>query len=238
MKKIFLILMMAVTGSVLYAQKTINDANVEKRDVGSFTAIRVSSAFDVYISQGDAEVVAVSASKPEYRNHIVTKVENGVLIIRLDAEKNFWKGANNVKLRAYISVKKLEMMNISGACDVNIENGLSSNELKVTLSGASSLKGKVDVKNLVVDLSGASDVTLSGNADKVSVETSGASDFKSFDLATNYCDVNASGASTVNITVNKELSAKASGASDIRYKGEGLIRDIRTSGASNITRKS
>jgi hypothetical protein len=46
------------------------------------------------------------------------------------------------------------------------------------------------------------------------------------------------GASSVNITVNKELNANASGASSVRFKGEGLIRDIKTSGSSNVTRKS
>ena len=59
-------------------------------------------------------------------------------------------------------------------------------------------------------------------------------DFKGFDLATNYCDAEVSGATSVNITVNKELYANASGASDVRFKGEGLIRDIKTSGASNV----
>jgi hypothetical protein len=34
------------------------------------------------------------------------------------------------------------------------------------------------------------------------------------------------------------LNAKASGASSVRFRGEGLIRDIKTSGASNVTRKS
>jgi len=72
----------------------------------------------------------------------------------------------------------------------------------------------------------------------LSVEASGASDFKGFDMTTNYCTAEASGASSVNITVNKELNAKASGASSVRFKGEGLIRDIKTSGSSNVTRKS
>ena len=88
------------------------------------------------------------------------------------------------------------------------------------------------------DISGASDATISGNAAELNVEASGASDFKGFDMTVNYCNAEASGASSVNITVNKELSAKASGASSVRFKGEGLIRDIKTSGSSNVTRKS
>ena len=49
--------------------------------------------------------------------------------------------------------------------------------------------------------------------------------------------VSASGASDINITVNKELSAHASGASDIYYKGGGLIKEFHQSGGSTIARK-
>jgi hypothetical protein len=239
MKKIQVMLMGMLVSTVLFAQ-TINDANAEPRNLSGFHVIKISNAFTVYISQGNEDAVAISASKAEYREKIITKVENGVLIIRFDDDKKFWKGWNGdkTKLKAYISVKKIDRLDVSGACDVFFEEGISSEDLTVRLSGASDLKGKIDAKKLSFDISGASDATISGNAAELSVEASGASDFKGFDMTTNYCTAEASGASSVNITVNKELNAKASGASSVRFKGEGLIRDIKTSGASNVTRKS
>jgi len=240
MKKIQVMLMLLLGSAVLIAQKTINDPNAEARTVGSFQAIRISNAFDVYISQGGEDAVAISASKPEYKEKIITKVENGVLIIRFEDDKKFWKGFNSdkQKLKAYISIKKINKLDVSGACDVFFEEGLSAEELVVNLSGASDIKGKINAKKLIVDINGASDATISGNAADLKVEASGASDFKGFDLVTNYCDAKATGASSVNITVNKELSAHATGASSVRFKGEGMIRDIKTSGASNVSRKS
>jgi len=240
MKKIQVMLIVMLMSTVLFAQKTINDPNAESRNLTGFHAIRISNAFDVYISQGNEDAVAISASKPEYKAKIITKVENGVLIIRFDDDKKFWKGWNGdkQKLTAYISVKKLDRLNVSGACDVFLEGGISAEELDIDLSGASDLKGKIDAKKLSFDISGASDATISGNAAELKVDASGASDFKGFDLVTNYCTAGASGASSVNITVNKELSAHASGASSVRFKGEGLIRDIKTSGSSNVSRKS
>jgi hypothetical protein len=240
MKKIQVMLMALLMSAVLFAQKTINDPNAEARTVGSFHAIRISNAFDVYISQGSEDAVAISASKPEYKAKIITKVENGVLIIRFEDDKKFWKGWNSdrQKLKAYISIRKIDKLEVSGACDVFFEEGLSAEELVVNLSGASDMKGKIDAKKLIVEINGASDATISGNAADLKVDASGASDFKGFDLVTNYCDARATGASSVNITVNKELNAHASGASSVRFKGEGLIRDIKTSGASNVTRKS
>jgi hypothetical protein len=240
MKKIQVMLLAMLVGAVLFAQKTINDPNAEPRNLSGFHAIKISNAFNVYISQGNEDAIAISASKAEYKARIITKVENGVLIIRFDEDKNFWKGWNGdkQKLTAYISIKKIDRLDVSGACDVFFEDGISSEDLSVRLSGASDLKGKIDAKKLRFDISGASDATISGNAADLSVEASGASDFKGYELVTNYCTAEASGASSVNITVNKELNAKASGASSVRFKGEGLIRDIKTSGSSNVTRKS
>jgi len=239
MKKIQVMLMVMLVSNVLFAQ-TINDANAEPRNLSGFHAVKISNSFTVYISQGNEDAVAISASKAEYREKIITKVENGVLIIRFDDDKKFWKGWNGdkQKLKAYISVKKIDRLDVSGACDVFFEEGISSEELTVRLSGASDLKGRIDSKKLSFNISGASDATISGNAAELSIDASGASDFKGFDMTTNYCTAEASGASSVNITVNKELNAKASGASSVRFKGEGLIRDIKTSGSSNVTRKS
>lgn len=214
--------------------QSINDPNAEVRNARNFHGIAVSNAFDVYLSQGNEEAVAVSASDKSDRDMIKIEVKDGILHIGLDKG---WKwNSGNKKLKAYISFKQIDKLTVSGACDVFISGILKANELTINQSGASDLKGKLDVKKLIVDISGASDILVSGVATQLNVEASGASDFKGFDLVTDYCDVRASGASGIRITVNKELSAHASGASDIKYKGEGLIRDLKTGGASSVSR--
>src|SRR5215203_684847 len=138
MKKIQVMLMALVGTTILFAQKTINDPYAEPRNLTGFHAIKISNAFTVYISQGNEDAVAISASKAEYREKIITKVENGVLIIRFDDDKKFWKGWNGdkQKLKAYISVKKIDRLDVSGACDIFFEDGISSEDLNVELSGA------------------------------------------------------------------------------------------------------
>ena len=221
------------------AQKTIHDPNAVQVDVKNFHAINVSSSFNVYISQGNDEAVAVSASDEKYRDNIIVEVENGVLKIHYD-KKGFLKGfsGDKMKLKAYISFKDIDKLTVSGACDVFLEGGIKVDGLKLNLSGASDLKGKLDVKKLDVDISGASDVNVSGSVSQLNIEASGASDFKGYELVTEKCNVTASGASSIQITVNKELSAQASGASDVRYKGDGVIRELKSTGASSISKKS
>lgn len=242
MKKSLLLACLSLVVLVTGAQKTtvVNDPNAEARTVSGFHSIQVSSAFDVYLTQATEEGVAVSASKPEYKNNIITEVKNGVLTIRYD-HQNKWKGWNQgrMDLRVYISFKTLKKLGASGACNVHALTAIRGEELELDFSGATDMKNaEVDVNKLTVELSGASDIQMKGRASEFKIKASGASDFKSMDLATDYCDIDANGASTIHITVNKEISARVTGASDIKYKGEGLIKNIHTSGASSVSRKS
>ncbi|MCW3120435.1 MAG: hypothetical protein JWM28_4517 [Chitinophagaceae bacterium] len=240
MKKIvFTLFALILICSAILAQQ-INDPNAEVREAKNFHAIKVSHAFDVYLTQSNEEGVAVSAADDEAKQHIKVEVDGGVLIISFDADKKFWKAwKGNKKLKAYISFKTIDKIVASGACDFNIMGTVKAENLVVDFSGASDLRGKIEIDNtLDVQLSGASDVELSGTASQLKAELSGACDFKGYELITDYCNISASGASGVKITVNKELSAKVSGASDINYKGDGLIRDLKSSGASSIKKRS
>jgi len=237
MKKLLLAGLIIFSAVLSYAQKTINDPNAEVRAVSGFNAIHVSNSFQVYITQSNEEALAVSSNHKEDMEKIVTRVENGVLKIYLDDKGKWWP--KNRKLKAYISVKEIKELRGSGATDFRIEGELNAADLKLSLSGASDLKGKLVVSGkLSANLTGASDISISGSANELSVDASGASDVKAYDFTTNICQVEASGASGVKVTVNKELSAKLSGASSVHYKGTAMIKDIRTSGASNISKKS
>jgi Putative auto-transporter adhesin, head GIN domain len=235
MKKYLSIAIMLLAGSVLFAQPTIKDENAQARDAKGFHSVKVSHAFDVYLTQSSEEGLAVSASDAKYLDDIKTEVKNGELHIWFDAKnKNRW--GNRLKLKAYVSFKSLDKLDASGACDINIIDTWKENELNVELSGASDLKGELQVNKLMVDLNGASDMKVTGSATNTEIKVSGASAFKGLDFEVDYCNASASGASDVKITVNKEISARASGASDVHYKGEGLIRDIHTSGAGSVGR--
>jgi hypothetical protein len=100
------------------------------------------------------------------------------------------------------------------------------------MSGGSDFGGKVNVNDLKIDASGGSDVDISGAAKDITIDASGGSDFKGYELITDNCTVDASGGSDVYITVNKELNAESSGGSDVHYKGNGLIKNLKTSNSS------
>ena len=236
MKKIFLVLIVAFFASTSRAQNDIVvDPNASERILsGSFNAIKISGGIDLYLSQSAGTAIAVSAATENLKEGIKTVIENGTLKIFYEGDKS-WKKRDR-KLRVYVSFINLQKIGASGACDIIVAGSLTLAALEIQMSGACDFTGNVKVNDLKLNLSGASDVKISGTANTVDIESSGASDVKGYDLVADVCNANASGASDINITVNKELTASASGASDIKYKGNSVIKTMHSSGASSIAK--
>ena len=234
---IFSTIAFLIVGSVWAQKSIINDPNAQVRSVKGFHAIEVSNAIDLYLSQGDNEAVAVSAKDPKYRDHIKTVVEDGVLKISFDSDGWNWS-SNDKKLKAYVSFKTLDKLNASGASDVYVDGFINGGNLDISLSGASDFKGAVKLNELKIDQTGASDVSINGTVGNLTIHATGASDVKGYDLVTDNCTAHASGASDIKITVNKALNAHATGASSIYYRGNGVITEVQSSGASSVSKKS
>ena len=233
MKKIaWAILFMFPIAAFTQEKVVVNDPNAQVRNVGSFSEISVSSSIDLYLTNDDKEAVVVSARDASYRDRIVTRVNGNRLEIYYDNKGSMkW---TDMRLKAYVSFKQLKKLKASGSSDIYMNGVIKSDALELTLSGSSDFHGALNVNNLRLDQSGSSDSKISGKADNVDIDLSGASDVKSFDLTSNVCKVKLSGASDVSITVNNELWVTASGASDVKYKGAGVIKEIKTSGSSSV----
>lgn len=236
MKAIIFSMGLLLSGFAVQAQKFIvSDPNAEVRKVGSFKGIKAGSAFDVYITQGDEDAVAVSAANEKIRDRINVRVDNGILKIGFDGQGWSWTG--NQKLKAYISVRNLEVISADGACDVELMGVIRSDNLNINMNGASDISGELKVNTLDMKLDGASDSRLKGSASQLAVKMNGASKFKAYDLITDYCEVDADGASKMEVTVNREITVSAGGASKVEFKGSGLIKNMKSSGGASVSKR-
>ena len=238
MKKLVLfLLVMGVSCSALLAQKTISDANAEKRSVSSFHGINVSTGIKLVLTEGNTEEVAVSAAKTEYRDKIVTKVENGILKIYYENKL----GAINTKkerkeLRAYVSYKSLDQLDANTGAEVQVEGTLRSASMKMSVNTGATINGEIKTNELEVDQNTGSVVTLTGDAGKINVHGDTGAMFKGIDLKTDNCNVTASTGAGVYITVQKELSVKANTGGYVKYKGDAGVRDIKTNTGGSVSK--
>jgi hypothetical protein len=236
MRKTFLFLLVGSLALTVQAQKTVvHDPNAQVRPARGYHGIEVSGGIDLYLSQGDEEAVVVSAKDIRMRDRIRTEVSNGILRISVP---HGWS-LHDYRLKAYVSFTALDRLTASGASDVFVDGVIGGEQLFVSLSGASDFKGAVNVRQLKIEQTGASDARLTGVVSEMaSINSSGSSHVKGYDLVTQSCTIDASGASDIQITVNKELSAYLSGASNVYYKGQGVIRETHSSGASSVKKVS
>ncbi len=239
MKQLFAGLLMMVAGiATTYAQEVVFDENAEIRTTGDFTGIDLSGSLSLYLSQGDENAIAISAGEEKYNSKIKTEVKNGILKISVDG--GFWNGMGwtNKKLKAYVSIKKLQSLDVSGASLVSISGILSADDLKIDISGASEIKGALNVNNLNIDISGASVARLTGKVNNALVDASGACKLGTTDLEIGQCKADASGASAIRLTVTKEFNASASGGAHIYYKGNPSVIKANSSAGATIKQLS
>lgn len=238
MKKFTVALLSLFFSVALLAQSAINDPNVQKREVKGFNAVKVSHGIELILTQGSEEAVAVSAAVTEDRDKIKTVVENGVLRIFYDHDSwKFWKNKGNKKLKAYVSIINIKGVDASSGSSVKVEGVLKSSDLDIEVSSGASFTGKVDAAKLNVDQSSGSVMNIAGTAGLLKVEGSSGSVFHGYELTVENGDADTSSGAVVQLTVKKELSAEASSGGSISYKGEGVIRTVKTSSGGSVSRK-
>lgn len=234
-KLLFLILSMISLGAFAQEGKVINDANAVTRVVGSsFTGISVSSGIDLYLTQGNEETVAVSASEQKYLDRLTTEVVDGTLKIYYDNKDAGWKYSGKANLKAYVSFKTLEKLNVSAGSNATVDGSIKSDKLDLHVTSGADFTGAISAKELVARINSGASAKVTGSADKFTINVNSGADFKGYDFAVDYCDASVSSGGSVHLTINKELAAKASSGGDIHYKGTGLISDIKTSSGGSV----
>ena len=200
---------------------------------GSFEKVESTGGIDVYLAQGPAAAVAVEAL-PEALPHVVTEVRDGTLSIHW--EKDFsWKNMTSWNsltgrqrsVKVYITAPRLTGLALSGGADAHGQTPLAADNFTIRASGGSDVTLQLQAKTVHAESSGGSDVTLTGKVERQEMRFSGGSDYHGFGLQSTTATISASGGSDADVWVDGELTANASGGSDLHYKGTGRLLNPR-----------
>jgi len=205
----------------------------KKFKVANFNSIELGSAFEVHVHKGNVYAVSVAGREKDI-DELEVSSSSGKLEIGYEAGWKWTWNNNRSKLVVNITLPRLNSGDFSGASKVDLQGFTNEEEMTLIFSGAS--KGVIEglhTDKLKLELSGASDCKISGHTDYLNVEASGASHLKALDFFARNVDVDASGASSAQVHVQKSLKVDASGASHVKYKGSPVIvKDL--SGAASL----
>ena len=222
MKK-YIILIIIVSGAVF------TKAQNNVRTLADFNSLKVSSAFNVELIQGNTNQVEIIGVPEEFLANLATEVSDNQLSIYA---KGKIKAESDMKIK--VTFVALEKINVSGASDINNEGILTLNDFNIKSSGASNVDLNLKAQKVTLFSSGASEVKLNGATQEFIIEISGASELKTETFEAEKVVVNASGASDLKVLAVKEISGSVSGASDLKILGNPAINNVRESGASDV----
>jgi hypothetical protein len=212
------------------------DLTTKKFKVGNFSSLEIGHAFEVHVFKGSTYAISATGNADDL-DEIEVDVHGSTLEVSLESSywsnwKNWNSGSKKIVLN--ITMPRLKDAEFSGAAKVTLEGFVDEEEMILHGSGAVKLSSsKLVADKLTLDLSGATKVEMKGQVLKLSIDLSGASHVILADMISRDADVDASGASHVELNVQKTLRVDASGASKISYRGNPVVsQDV--SGASFV----
>jgi hypothetical protein len=204
----------------------------EEYDSANFTRIEISSAFEFEVKQSSSYSINVTADD-NVIDYVQVSRDGQTLKIGLGRVSIL----GPVTLRASVTIPQLHGLTVSGASHGTVSGFSSTEDLDITVSGASRVTGDITAGNVQFGISGASTVQLEGSGNDIDANVSGASHFNLEAFTVNNADVNFSGASAGTVNLNGRLDANVSGASTLWYIGEPTTVDSNISGASTVSKK-
>lgn len=218
---------------------TIKSDNVNVgsvRNVPAFTGIETSSGVEVEFSQSPNQSVTVK-TEPEKQQYVITEVENGVLkiFIRNKGVRNL--NFNNLKVlvagpnlsrlvtKSGSSFKAVTPVNESTFAASCTSGSQVSGDFRIStttaleVSSGVSVKMNLETKSLALEASSGSSLKLSGKADSSTVSASSGSSVSASDFVTKSAVVDASSGASVKINTTQSITASASSAASVQYRG-------------------
>jgi len=214
-----------------------NSDKTEIRNVRDFQAVKVSTGIDLYLEMGDSEEVKVVADD-DIIDDLITEVENGTLRIYMKKSNwNNWNWGHSKARKVYVTVKELNEIDASSGSDVESENTLKGESLKVKASSGSDVDLDIIYKNFSLNTSSGSDAKIKGKTKNFEADASSGSDINAKDLESVICNVRVSSGSDASVNVSSELYAKASSGADVYYYGNPQVKDIDESSGGDVTHR-
>lgn len=205
---------------------------VEERTGLQAHKIKLAGFMDVELSQGAGTTVKVEADE-NLQEYIITKMEDGVLVIKMRNNVNF---INSNRMKVYITTDRLEQLSLSGSGNIIGTNKFTgADQLKLRVSGVGDLKLDLNSPSLDASISGSGSLQLAGETRDAKIQISGVGDCNASNLKAENATVKIAGSGDVKIFADTKLDISISGIGSVYYKGAANVSQ-KISGSGEVKR--
>lgn len=189
------------------------NVTTEKRIVqGDFKNIDVSNAIELVVEQSDKYEVVVEADD-NLQKEIVTKVENGTLVVKC----KFSSFRNVTMKKVTVKMPTIEKLNASSASSIESKNAIQGENIELESSSAATMNVNLESDNIVARSSSGSVIRVEGKALKIQTKASSGGSIDAGELLANEVEADASSGGSVEVHPILSLKAGASSGGNVNY---------------------
>jgi len=193
----------------------------ETHSIPPFDAVKLVGIGNIFITQSDKQNFTIEA-EDKILPLIQVSVTDNVLTIEPKATKDN-PIEEGTKINYYLNIKDLKSVDLSGTTGIFIPDGLTTNELKLTIDSDSDSNIKLNVKKLITKISGGGKMVAEGTAEDQTVSISGATTFTGQKLVGKSGTFTIKGAGAITTGVTDTLGIEISGLGEVKYCGKPTI---------------
>lgn len=223
MKKLFLllVLLLSIAGNSWAANEKKDAGSLisDKRDVQDFTKILFTGKGNLFVQQGDHEVVQIVAEE-SLIPYINTEVSGGTL--RIGEKSMGWLLSlkSFEPYNVYVTVKNIEEITLAGKGLLTAEKAINAKTLTINVSGSGKVDCALDVDTLIANIAGSGDYHLKGRASNQEIHIAGTGTYNALKLLGKNATIDIRGFGDVNVNVQDKLDVSISGKGSVTYMGK------------------
>lgn len=238
-----------------FSNKTIKASKnyvTKKMKVEEFTGLSVAGSPDVTYTQKAGKPTVEVYTSDNIVDLLDIHVKNNTLYIGF--KKNV--SVSYDKLEVRVSSEKLNGISVAGSGDVELKNGLKTDNLKISVAGSGDIDGdNISCTDLDISIAGSGDIESSNvTCTNLKLSVAGSGDMKLANVTANFTKASVAGSGTVVLKGNtqeaeysvagsgdlfasdfvaKRASASVAGSGDIKCHATDFLK-VRTSGSGSV----
>ena len=229
----FLIFIISLSSCIFLGPSIKGNGHVtsEKRKVGEFSQVKVSTGMKVILHQSDHEQVTVLADE-NLHEAIRTEVHGDELQIFTDQRIR-----RSRKLQITVDFKDLDAVRTSSGAQVNTDGAIRAKQFSTRASSGSQQSLEIKASDLSARTSSGASIHLQGSSNDADLRASSGSHLKAGALTTENCTADVSSGAHIYIDITGDFEGEASSGGHIYYTGEPKRMNIHTSSGGEIRKQ-
>ena len=166
----YIIKLIILSFVILQTACSVFVSQTESREVGKFTALKISGLAEVIITQANEQKLVVKVSGMPIAD-VVTTRENETLTI---TTKGYHRGES---VQVFVNYKQLNSISTSGSAELTSTNTLNTKHMSITTNGAGDIKYlTIKADTLKVNINDSGNAYLDVNVNDIEIEMNDAGD--------------------------------------------------------------